>query len=252
MSMDLTGITNQNEYYTNHYFSSIFEENASETISKWRAEAKDSEEIRTPWALLRDAARQYYPIHDRFLRSKFDTQTLGNIRTESVAFLDEASDCPLIIDEVYGGGNEAPMSGNIQIKLGCITSLSEIYGGARLADVGSADKNCDVVLNITSGHFDRVFGGNNIDGVIHGSITVNIEETGCHPITIGELYGCGNKAPYTAIAAGPQSYEMGLLEASTYPGKVLFVYAEESTPEMYRPHFPDVKRAHSVAVLLDD
>lgn len=80
MSMDLTGITNQNEYYTNHYFSSIFEENASETISKWRAEAKDSEGIRTPWALLRDAARQYYPIHDRFLRSKFDTQTLGNIR----------------------------------------------------------------------------------------------------------------------------------------------------------------------------
>lgn len=87
MSMDLTGITNQNEYYTNHYFSSIFEENASETISKWRAEAKDSEEIRTPWALLRDAARQYYPIHDRFLRSKFDTQTLGNIRTLADIYL---------------------------------------------------------------------------------------------------------------------------------------------------------------------
>lgn len=80
MSMDLTGITNQNEYYTNHYFSSIFEENASETISAWRAEAKESEEIRTPWALLRDVARQYYPVHDRFLRSKFDTQTLVNIR----------------------------------------------------------------------------------------------------------------------------------------------------------------------------
>lgn len=87
MSMDLTGITNQNEYYTNHYFSSIFEENASDTISKWRAEAKDSEEIRTPWALLRDAARQYYPIHDRFLRSKFDTQTLGNIRALADIYL---------------------------------------------------------------------------------------------------------------------------------------------------------------------
>ena len=61
-----------------------------------------------------------------------------------------------------------------------------------------------------------------------------------------------NKAPYTAISAGAETYEMGMLEASTYPGKVLFVYAEESTPEMYRPHFPDVKRAHSVAVLLDD
>ena len=87
MSMDLTGITNQNEYYTNHYFSSIFEENASEAISKWRAKAKDSEEIRTPWALLRDAARQYYPIHDRFLRSKFDMQTLGNICTLADIYL---------------------------------------------------------------------------------------------------------------------------------------------------------------------
>lgn len=87
MSMDLTGITNQNEYYTNHYFSSIFEENASETISAWRAEAKESEEIRTPWALLRDVARQYYPVHDRFLRSKFDTQTLVNIRTLADMYL---------------------------------------------------------------------------------------------------------------------------------------------------------------------
>lgn len=87
MSMDLTGITNQNEYYTNHYFSSIFEENASETISAWRAEVKESEELRTPWALLRDVARQYYPVHDRFLRSKFDTQTLVNIRTLADMYL---------------------------------------------------------------------------------------------------------------------------------------------------------------------
>lgn len=87
MSMDLTGITNHNEYYTNHYLSSIFEENASDTISKWRAEANDNENVRTPWALLRDAARQYYPIHDRFLRSKFDTQTLINIRTLADIYL---------------------------------------------------------------------------------------------------------------------------------------------------------------------
>lgn len=87
MSMDLTGIINQNEYYTNHYFSSIFEENASDTLSKWRAEAKDNEEVRTPWALLRDAARQYYPVHDRFLRSKFDTQTLANIRSLADIYL---------------------------------------------------------------------------------------------------------------------------------------------------------------------
>ena len=62
----------------------------------------------------------------------------------------------------------------------------------------------------------------------------------------------GNKAPYTAIAAGEKSYEMGLLEASTYPGKVLFVFAEEATPEFYRPHFEDVQDAHAVALLLDN
>lgn len=87
MSMDLTGITNQNEYYTNHYFSSIFEENASEIISSWRAKSKDNDAIRTPWAILRDAARQYYTVHDRFLRSKFDTQTLGNIRSMADIYL---------------------------------------------------------------------------------------------------------------------------------------------------------------------
>ena len=36
MSMDLTGIRNRNEYYTNHYFASIFEENAADTIRAWR------------------------------------------------------------------------------------------------------------------------------------------------------------------------------------------------------------------------
>ena len=87
MSMDLTGITNQNEYYTNHYFASIFEENAADTIAKWRAEAREQEGIRTPWALLREAARQYYPVHDRFLRSRFDTQTLTNIRTLADIYL---------------------------------------------------------------------------------------------------------------------------------------------------------------------
>ena len=61
-----------------------------------------------------------------------------------------------------------------------------------------------------------------------------------------------NRAPYTAVAAGPDSYEMGLLEASTYPGKVLFVYAEEDTPELYRPFFADVQTAHARALVIDN
>lgn len=44
---------------------------------------------------------------------------------------------------------------------------------------------------------DRVFGGNNLSGTIDGSITVNIQEVGCRPIKIGELYGGGNQAGYS-------------------------------------------------------
>ena len=61
-----------------------------------------------------------------------------------------------------------------------------------------------------------------------------------------------NHAPYTAIAAAERTYEMGLLEASAYPGRVLFVYAEEATPEMYRPHFEDVQEARAVAEMLEN
>lgn len=80
MSIDLTGITNKNEYYTNHYFSTAFEENTSATISDWNAAARESEEIKTPWSLLRQNARQYYTAHDKFVRSSVNLQVLANIK----------------------------------------------------------------------------------------------------------------------------------------------------------------------------
>jgi hypothetical protein len=125
------------------------------------------------------------------------SNTKGNVRVKGIVDLNEPTpnDCPLSIEEVYGAGNEAEMDGSSEILLGCVSYLSEIYGGARKADI-----NNNVVLTIQSGRFDRVFGGNNIDGTISGTITVNIEETGCHPIIIGQLYGGGNLAPYTAPA----------------------------------------------------
>ena len=120
------------------------------------------------------------------------SNTKGDIRVSAEAAIDKASDCPLVVDEIYGGGNEAYLGGDSKIVLGCIDYLKEIYGGAKNADIDG-----DIELTITSGHFDRIFGGNNLGGDILGSITINIEETGCNPITIGELYGCGNAAAYT-------------------------------------------------------
>lgn len=69
MSMDLTGIQNRNEYYTNHYFASTFESNASDTIKAWREAAQGTEQ-RTPWARLRDAGKQYFQIRSRLERRR--------------------------------------------------------------------------------------------------------------------------------------------------------------------------------------
>ena len=62
----------------------------------------------------------------------------------------------------------------------------------------------------------------------------------------------GNRAPYTAIAAGDKSYEMGLVEATSLPGKVVFVYAEEATPDFYRPWLGEEWDASAVAMLIDN
>ena len=128
------------------------------------------------------------------------SNTKGNIREGATLRIDEAGECPLEVEEVYGAGNKAAQDGAAQIQLGCVSYLKEIYGGAREADLGG-----NIVLSITSGRFDRIFGGNNVDGDITGTITVNVEETGCHPIIIGQLYGGGNMAAYTAPTgkAGP-------------------------------------------------
>jgi len=120
------------------------------------------------------------------------SNTKGNVRVESRATLVEESDCDFNVGDAYGGGNNAPMDGNTVLEAGCIKGMEKAYGGAANADVDG-----DVVLNITNGTYGQVFGGNDRGGAIRGSITVNIEETGCRPIIIGELYGGGNQAAYS-------------------------------------------------------
>ena len=116
----------------------------------------------------------------------------GNVRVEARTTLIEGEECEFNVGEAYGGGNDAPMDGDAILEAGCIPGLDIAYGGAANADV-----NGDVVLNITNGTYGRVFGGNDQGGVIRGTITVNIEETGCRPIVIGQLYGGGNLAAYS-------------------------------------------------------
>ena len=124
------------------------------------------------------------------------SNTLGNIKGTATLVIDEESeegdpDCPLVLGEAYGGANKAYMDGTSVLDIRCISSMPAIYGGSKEADI-----NSNIVLTINSGTYGQVFGGNNLGGKVKGSITVNIEETGCHPVIIGEVYGCGNQAAY--------------------------------------------------------
>ena len=127
------------------------------------------------------------------------SNTNGNILQGSYVTNEKLSEetCDLKVSEVFGGGNVAPMQGGTEVVLGCMPGdwIDEVYAGAQNADVTG-----DVSLTITSGKFGRVFGGNKSGGKLDGGIVVNIEENpDCEtPIVIGELYGGGNMAPYSA------------------------------------------------------
>lgn len=134
------------------------------------------------------------------------SNTKGNVRGEVQLTIDQqkCSDapkaCDLKVKEIYGAGNEAAFAGTgINFNLGCVSALSEIYGGAKKANLSG-----DVHLVISSGHFNKVFAGNNLGGNIDGSIKVTIEETGCNPVIIDELYGGGNMAAYTTPSGKAQ------------------------------------------------
>ena len=128
------------------------------------------------------------------------SNTRGNIAGKVMLTLDQrtceetgAEKCTLKIKELYGSGNEAAYAGTgIVFNLGCVEGLNEIYGGAKNADMSG-----DIHLIISSGHFKRVFGGNNMGGCINGNIKVSIDETGCNPVIIDELFCGGNQAAYS-------------------------------------------------------
>ena len=122
------------------------------------------------------------------------SNTKGNVRETAVTMLEETEGCHFQVDEAYGGGKSAPMDAEARLLMACIPGLKSAFGGAQEADILGGVK-----MTITNGTFDRVFGGNNISGTIQGPIVVNIEEMGCRPIIIGELYGGGNLAGYSVF-----------------------------------------------------
>lgn len=132
---------------------------------------------------------------------------------------DASGNCPIHIGEVYGGGNMAPSNaGNITIK--CTGEAGEtidyVYGGANEANITG-----DILLNITGGRINNVFGGNNTSGTISGTITVNVDwsNSPCTANYLGNVYGGGNLATYTA-PSGNKNYPQVNILCGTVSGSV--------------------------------
>src|SRR5437867_1711041 len=71
MALDLTGITNHNEYYSQHYLLALFEGDLKDVLARWEQTASDhpdSESHRPPPAKLRSLASPYFRLHNRLNR----------------------------------------------------------------------------------------------------------------------------------------------------------------------------------------
>lgn len=145
-----------------------------------------------------------------------------------------STDTPLsgyALANVFGGGNRAAYGGTPEVTIhNCGNSIGYVYGGGNKASVGgtsvkvyggtigyvfgggngegvAADYTMvsgNAVAYIYGGTIDHVFSGNNSNGLINGTVTLNVNketETGHSSclMKIGEVYGGGN---YAAGKAG--------------------------------------------------
>lgn len=176
MTLDLTGITNQNEYYTNHYFSTVFGENAGEKIRAWTTASRESEEIRTPWAQLRQNAKQYYTAHDRYIRSFINLQTLVSIKTLANSYLKSLG---------YPEANPEVIAVNDTLSVPVYLEMTKQNGAPLLWVLLCASRDAE------SGIMESFpFDGNSIDedaaGTLHKDI---LGEVACEELVTKILFG---------------------------------------------------------------
>ena len=131
-------------------------------------------------------------VGGRIIEAYGGSNQKGNIRTMALSQYQESEACAMHVGTTYGAGKSAEIDGDVSVKMDCVKNVDVMYGGSE-----NADMNSGVTVNITNGTFNKVFGGNNVAGTINGPIIINVEEKGCQPIFINELYGGGYYAPYS-------------------------------------------------------
>ena len=76
MAIDLTGITNENEFYTHHYLSAILENDLKDLFSKWETQKKESD-ARPPYDQLRSLAGEYFKTADQYAKTRQTEEKLA-------------------------------------------------------------------------------------------------------------------------------------------------------------------------------
>lgn len=130
MSLDLTGITNENEYYSHHYLSAIFEGDLKDIISQWlimedeyRETVKNGQlkpdpfaEQRAPWIRLRSLSQDFSRLQnqlekDRELQSRLELQNaffaklltaMGYAWQPAMKNLGDMGEIPLLAEVAHG------------------------------------------------------------------------------------------------------------------------------------------------------
>ena len=68
MPIDLTGIANENEFYTHHYLSAILENDLKQVSNNGNAESRRAH--RPPYAELRGLSRNFFEMRSRLGRER--------------------------------------------------------------------------------------------------------------------------------------------------------------------------------------
>jgi len=76
MAIDLTGINNENEFYTHHYLSAILEGDLKDIFKEWNRQEKE-EGVRPPYAELRGVTQAYFRTRDLVERERDPAEKLA-------------------------------------------------------------------------------------------------------------------------------------------------------------------------------
>ncbi len=110
---------------------------------------------------------------------------------------------PVYITDLYGGSNLAPITGNVTLNVeGGV--IDNVYAGSKGTNETDASISGNVLLNIHGGTIGNAFGGSNVKGTIGGTITVNVYENSECALSIDNVYGGGQLAPYSHSAGYPE------------------------------------------------